>query len=324
MTKTLIRALAAAAVATAALLVSCQKKQDTTSSSGIATIACESGFENILSQEIDVFEYLYPNSSIIPYYVDEHAVIDSLLNLNVKLAVTTRTLTKEETEYLTAHKRRPRTFKIAVDAMALIVNPRNTMEEISLPEFKKILTGELTKWDEVWPNGPGEVSVVFDHQGSATVNWLRDSILGGAPFGPNVYAQQSNEEVFKAVAANRNAIGVISASWLGADMHSRELTREEQVAMLNKDTVPNDFTDQVRVLKVSGDGETLAVAPYQYYIYTGEYPLTRRVYLTTTSVNTTLSHGFYSFVTGWQGQKIIQGTGILPGIYRSRTNVEVR
>ena len=39
-------------------------KPTSTSSSGIATIACDASFENILSQEIDVFEYIYPTTKL--------------------------------------------------------------------------------------------------------------------------------------------------------------------------------------------------------------------------------------------------------------------
>ncbi len=40
------------------------------------------------------------------------------------------------------------------------------------------------------------------------------------------------------------------------------------------------------------------------------------------SAGGTISHGFYSFVTGFQGQKLIQSTGVLPNlIYTQRVEV---
>ena len=42
------------------------------------------------------------------------------------------------------------------------------------------------------------------------------------------------------------------------------------------------------------------------------------MYMITTGVNGSLSHGFYSFVTGTIGQKIIQRTGILPARVQPR------
>lgn len=307
------------------MLSSCDKKVSSTATTGIATVACEAGFENVLSQEIDVFEYIYPQSSIIPYYIDEHAAIDSLLSLNVKLAVTTRTLNDKEISYLKSHKRNPRTHKIAVDAIALIVNPANTMDQISVPELIDVLTGKTVLWSDLWPNGDDTIRVVFDHQGSGTVSYLRDSLMNGAQFGPNVYAQKNTDDVFKAVAANKSAIGILGVSWISTDMKVREMTREERVEALSRnDTIETTFSPDIKVLKVSAPGNATAYAPYQYYIYTGDYPLHRPIYLITTATNGTLTHGFYSFVTGYNGQKIIQSTGVLPAIFESRQSVQIR
>ena len=46
---------------------------------GSTTVFCDEGFRNVLDEEIEVFEYTYPNSSIIPFYVSETEAIDTLL-----------------------------------------------------------------------------------------------------------------------------------------------------------------------------------------------------------------------------------------------------
>ena len=71
--------------------ISCRKAPTNTSTSGIATIVCDASFENIMDQEIDVFEYnTKGKASIIPYYESEKACIDSLLDFKTKLIVITR------------------------------------------------------------------------------------------------------------------------------------------------------------------------------------------------------------------------------------------
>jgi phosphate transport system substrate-binding protein len=69
---------------------------------------------------------------------------------------------------------------------------------------------------------------------------------------------------------------------------------------------------------VRRDDDIKAYLPYQAYIYDGSYPLFRSMYMTTTAVNGTVAHGFYSFVTSFRGQKIIQMTGILPATVQPR------
>ena len=66
--------IVAISVISAILAVSCRQPTDS-STSGLVTLMCDQTFENIIQQEIDVFEYTYPNASIIPYYMDAHSAI---------------------------------------------------------------------------------------------------------------------------------------------------------------------------------------------------------------------------------------------------------
>lgn len=304
----------------AGTLTSCRKDPSNTSTSGLATIVCDASFENIMNQEIDVFEYTSRGkANIIPYYVSEKACVDSLLDLNTKTIVIPRDLTKKEKEYLDAKNRHARSNMIAVDAIALIVNNENPVEILSLSEIHDILTGKIKKWSELEPTKLGDIQVVFDDEGSSTVQYMRDSIMKGEKFAENVYAQHSNKEVFDQVQMRRGAIGIIGVSWISSDMRTRDLSRDERMKSLEQqDTTVADFDPSVKVLKVRRDDEVRAYKPYQAYIYDGSYPLFRSIYMITTGVNGSLSHGFYSFVTGTIGQKIIQRTGILPARVQPR------
>lgn len=301
------------------LMSSCVGKTKNTTTSGLATVVCDDSFENIMNQEIGVFEYIYPEASIIPYYTNERAALDSLLEFKTKLIVIPRELTAQEKQYIKDKGRNVRSNKIAVDAIALIVNPDNPVEILSKSEIAEILSGKVTDWNEIGPNKTGKISVVFDHEGSSTVKYMRDSLLNGGLFGPNVYAQNSNDEVFEAVQKLKGAIGVIGVSWISSDMRSAEISHEQRARSLEKnDTTITTFDNRVKVLKVRRDDEIEACKPYQAYIYDGSYPLFRSMYMISTAANGSIAHGFYSFVTSFRGQKIIQMTGILPAIVQPR------
>lgn len=320
MTSFKISAMAVAALV-ALSVISCDKKATSTSTAGMAKVACDQSFKNILQQEIEVFEYIYPEASIMPYYVDEQAAVDSLLNIgDVKTIVITRELSEKERKYLEDNKRHVKEQKIAVDAIALISNPANDLDEpITCRELADILAGKITRWDQIGPSKMGKIDVVFEHQGSSTVKYMRDSLMNGRPFGPNVYAQNSAEDVFNVVRDNRNALGIIGVSWISSDLKGRELSTGELAASLQRnDTTSLDFNQAVKVLKVRADSALTAYKPYQAYIFDGSYPLYRSIYMVTTAPGASLGHGFYSFVTGFQGQKLIQMTGILPATVRPR------
>lgn len=320
MTTALKSIAAVAAFALLAFLSGCGKKSSSMQPLPLAKVACDESFENIMEQEINVYEYIYPKEDVVAYYLPENACIDSIMAMgSVKAAVVTRPLTEKEVSYLRSHKKLVHQQRIAVDALAIIVNPQNPVEILSRKDIAEILSGDVTRWDQVEPCKLGEISVIFDHQGSSTVKYMRDSIMDGRPFGPNVSAVKTNPEVFKAVAENKNAMGVIGVSWVSSDMKGREHSVEELAKAVEKsDTTMLDFNHDVKVLKIRGNDVVQAYKPYQAYIFDGSYPLFRSVYMISTAPGGTTTHRFYSFVTGFQGQKLIQMTGILPATLRPR------
>lgn len=288
-------------------------------------LVADATFENIMDQEIDVFEYYYNNKRrqalVVPYYVSQSAAFDSLLDMdsNIRTIVAARRLTEAEKTRLRNHKRKPREQKIAVDAVALIVNNENPQEAISMKELRGILSGEIKSWKDMWPTKLDTIRVVFDENGSSLVSFMRDSINGGRPFGAKVYAEGSSREVFNAVSRRPGALGIIGVSWVSTDMDGTTLSKEEMRERSQaSDTTNLSFNPDVRVLAVSGDDSPLAYKPYQAYIFDGRYPLYRPIYMITTSVGGSLNSAFYAFVTGMQGQKVIQLTGVLPATVQPR------
>lgn len=316
-----------AAIVAASALTGCDKKPTSTAGTGIARVACDKTFENILQQEIEVYEYQYPKANIMPFYVDEKAALDSLLNVgDVKTIVIPRKLSEKELKYMESKGRHVRQQMIAVDAVALITNPSNKFNEpVSRRDLARILSGEITKWSEMGPSNAGKIKVVFEHQGSSTVKYMQDSIMNGAKFAPNVYVVKTPEEVFAAVKEDPNALGVIGVSWISSDLNVREFNTAELYDHINKASdqdhpfeIDQMFSDSINVLAVRPDDSPLARKPYQAYIYDGTYPMYRQMWMITTAPGGSLASGFYAFVTGPLGQKLIQSTGILPAIMHKR------
>lgn len=312
-----------ALVAAAALAVgstSCLKyeKKANSHTTGTTTIVCDNTFQNIMEQEVDVFEYQYPEAHILARYATQTETFDSLLSLNTKTIIAARDITQKERDIIKSKNRNVRSTKIAVDAVALIVNPANPVGKLTLKEVGQILSGESTDWNDIWPCDLGKISVVFDDKSSSLVSYMRDSILHGAPLGANVYVQGSIPGVFKAVKDSKSAIGIVGVSWVTSDMASADMSKEDlAISVLGEEPVEGaTLTDEVKVLALYNDKlssqEARAYKPYQQYIFDGKYPLFRQMYMITTGASGSLAGGFYAFVTGNIGQKIIAKTGILP------------
>ena len=153
-----------------------ERKVKETITSGVIDISCDESFEPIMEQEITVFEAAYPKASIIPYYVSEAEALNMLLQDSVRLAVATRKLTPQEEASFKSRQLRVRTVQIALDGIAFIVNKNNKHDVISVDELRKIVTGEATAWNQIYPGSSlGKINFVFDNQGSSSMRYAIDS-----------------------------------------------------------------------------------------------------------------------------------------------------
>ncbi len=284
---------------------SCKEKQKNTkwsdtTTTGLIPITCDECFKPIVRAEIDVFESIYQSATILPIYTNEVEAIDLLLKDSVRLAVVSRGLTEKEKTAFLAKKMQVRERKIAVDAIALIINKDNTDSIIGVPTLKKILTGEITDWSQIYPASKlGKIDVMFDNPNSSTVRYAIDSICRGEKLSDKLYAQNTNLDVVDMVSKLPNSLGIIGVNWISNENDSTNLS----------------FSGKIRVMAVSPYEEANrdnSYQPYQAYIALGDYPMTRDVFILLSDPRSGLSTGFTSFVMSDRGQRIILKSGILP------------
>lgn len=303
---------------------SCAKVKRGEYAKGSATIFVDDGFRNLVQEEISVFEFSYPESSILPFFVSEDEAIDTLMADATQAIIVTKELTKEQKEYMkNKFKRVVRSHCIAVDAVALITNKDNPVKDLSMEEIGKILNGDITRWTQIAGTDTTAIKLVFDNAGSSTVSYLKEKFLADGKKisdNPNAFAQKNNAQVFDIVKKDKDALGVISVSWLGDDLEkAKDIPIDKRVEDYQNeaDTIVPQMTTEVNIVRVSNpteknDFDPKPYAPYQVYIHSGQYPLFRKVYMISTASKSTVLNSFYTFVTGFAGQKIIMKTGILP------------
>ena len=74
----------------------------------------------------------------------------------------------------------PSVFPVGYDGIAFIINKSNLDSCITVTDVKRLLRGDVTKWNQIYPHSKkGNIEVVFDNKASATLHFVVDSILGG-------------------------------------------------------------------------------------------------------------------------------------------------
>jgi phosphate transport system substrate-binding protein len=261
----------------------------------------DESFFPILDEELEVYHALHAQGELEAIYTDQEDAIRRLMNNEVWLAFTTRQLSQREMDGLKSKSFMPRIIPIAYDGLAIIVNNANPDTCITVKDFARILSGEVSNWKDIYPNSKlGEIDVVFDNPKSSTVTWCVDSILGGKPIDShNIGAVKKSAEVIDWVEKHENALGIIGSNWLN-DKH---------------DTTNVTFKKNITVMKVSRlDSATVRNSwrPYQYYIYNGNYPLIRTIYAILNEPRNGEPSGFAHFCRLPKGQLIFLRAGLLP------------
>ena len=99
---------------------------------------------------------------------------------------------------------------LAYDGIAIIVNPENTISDLSVEDIAKIYTGEITNWKDLG-GADAEIVVIGREAGSGTRDGF-ESITGTSE--KCVYRQEltSTGDVITTVSQNPDAIGYASLS----------------------------------------------------------------------------------------------------------------
>jgi phosphate transport system substrate-binding protein len=104
-------------------------------------------------------------------------------------------------------------YKIALDIIDLVVNPKNKVEDLDKDQVKGIFTGTITNWAEVGGEDAPIVVVVRD-QASGTRQMFDEKALGKQPSIASAIECNSNGIVRETVAATSNAIGYVSFGYV--------------------------------------------------------------------------------------------------------------
>lgn len=272
-----------------------------TFNTGSIEIYADSSFSPIVQEEVEVFESRCFNADLIPKYTNESDGINGILEGKIWLMFASRRLSEKEVKYMHSKRLQPYSKQIGYDGFALIVNRENKDSCITVDNIKKILTGEIKDWKELNPSSNlGHVEVVFDNARSGIVHFAEDSILGGKPItNKNAFTTNSTEGVIKYVEDAPNAIGILGSNWLNDKRDTTNLT----------------FNRNIRVMRVSRMQKATpynSYLPYAAYLYNGNYPLVRSLYIILSDPHNGLPTGFANFVESPIGQKIILKAGLLP------------
>lgn len=256
---------------------------------GTIHISADESFRPVIDEQVRVYESNRPGTKIIVHYKPEAECFNDLRYDSIRMVIGTRCYTEAEKQFLSdSLNQSPTCRRVAMDAIAVIVNPADEDSLFTMNDIRAILTGNFNKI----------LMPVFDGlKATSTVRFVIDSVLKGAPLSPRAMAARTSEAVIDYVAANRGVIGFIGVSWIGNPEDSSQLSflKKVRVASIESTDKPGAFTKG-----------------YQGNIYLKRYPMVRDLYYTLKEQHKGLGYGFGNFMMGTIGQLIFKRAYLVP------------
>ena len=288
--------------------ISCRQKEETNSpTTGDLNIVCDELVSAVIQKQADEFEKAYPQARLNIKLGTTNYAIGRLLNNDVECIISTRELDSAETDFLIRQNIKVYSQKLALDGIAFIVNVQNPVVELNLDQLQNLLTGAITAWKQIsdtirFPGRIKDVIVVTDGRKSGNYYFLRDQVTNhkqlssSAMIIPGDSLVSSSMRILHYISANEEAIGYISTGWLG---NNPEFLK---------------YSDRLKVLRISGADFHKAVAPIPGYIYRGDYPLRRMIYIMHRQKHIGLAAGFTAYLAGNEGQRTFLNLNLVPAM----------
>jgi len=174
---------------------------------------------------------------------------------------------------------------VAQDGIAVVVNPVNTIQFITLDQVRNIYLGKITKWSEITgaevPGTNNKIVVIGRDSASGTRTYFDEMVLLKATPTKQMLEKNSNGAVLQTVAQTPGSIGYISIGFVSRD---------------------------VKALPIWYNADRIVPASIEN-VKDKTYPVSRDLYVITNGQPSGLAGDFIQYILSPEGQKIVADEG---------------
>jgi phosphate transport system substrate-binding protein len=210
--------------------------------------------------------------------------IAALINGTTDIAEASRPMKSSETTSAEAGgggklKEQP----VALDALTIYVSADNPLTEISLPQVRKVFTGQTTNWKEIG-GYDAPINLYSRENNSGTYVFFKEHVLQNDDFDPSAQTLPGTAAVVNAVAKDANGIGYGGIAYAAG----------------------------IKLLKVKKDDLSPAVEGTLENAQSGRYGLARELYFYFFPGKNPAADTFAKWTITPDGQKVVTDVGYYP------------
>lgn len=215
--------------------------------------------------------------------------ITALINNTVDIANASRAIKTEEIAAVKAIGLEPIELIVARDAIAVIVNPANPVNNLTLEQLSAIYSGQISNWSEVGGEDRPIVRLSRETNSGTHVYFLETVLRLGDKenktlFSTDTLLLPSSEGITAEVRDNPNAIGYDGLGYV---------------------------TSEVKVVAVSSNGENF-IYPSAETVNNQTYPIARDLYIYTAGTPSAQEQAYLDWLLSTEAQAIVSKLGFVP------------
>ena len=206
------------------------------------------------------------------------------------IAASSREIKFQEVELAKKADVAPREYKVALDGLAVVVNPKNPVSKLTIDQLAGIFTGKIKNWKEVG-GSDAKIVVLSREVNSGTHVYFKENVLrkGDAKskeeFSPEALLLPSSQAIADEVKDNPVAIGYYGMGYIGKDQ---------------------------KALAVAKDAKSAYVNPTVENVTDGTYPISRPLFLYTNGKPQGVAKNFVDYALSPEGQEVVLKTDFVP------------
>jgi phosphate transport system substrate-binding protein len=216
--------------------------------------------------------------------------IAALINGTVDIANASRQMKTEEKESAIANGSNPVEFIIARDAIAIIVNPENPIENLTLQQISDIYSGKINNWKDLGGEDRPIVRLSRETNSGTHVYFLEEVIRLG---------EKENETLF-----SRDTLLLPSSEGIGAEIRQ------------NPNAIGYDglgyVTEEMKVIGVASSTSGDFILPSSETVNSGAYPIARDLYMYTKDEPSGKIKEYLDWILSPEAQEIVTELGFVP------------
>jgi phosphate transport system substrate-binding protein len=283
-------------VFTSVMFFSCKKKEGPVKS--VISIKGSDTMVNLAQKWAEVYMQQNTNVSIQVSGGGSGTGVAALLNGTTDIATSSRELKPKEVELAKSKNIVYEEVAVALDGLAVIVHPSNPIDNITMEEIRDVFVGKISNFKNLKGENQ-KINLYGRENSSGTYEFFKDHVLGkdanGNPFDYATTTQvlQGTASLAEAVAKDKNGIAYGGVGYFA-------------------------HRDDVKILHVKKDKESKGISPSENKIvnyaaiWSGDYSISRSLYMYVASTNNQTVKEFISFVTSPQGQKLVEEMEYIP------------